>query len=99
MIFIHVIYYSAPGKSPEKNSSTTAVRRVELKFYVDVERLEFPIDIDLHDGVNSNATITDQVLWAYLEQKAKALRNVITIELFDRVAEEELRVDMSDMDA
>lgn len=79
--------------------SGEAVTPVHLKFCVDAEWIESLIELGFIDKISSYDDLTDNDLREYLEEKATESKEVLTLERLDKIAANNLRIDMTDINA
>ena len=85
----------------DESFSSEPARPIALKFCADTEWLLSTLALGLikdtqGNPVSSYDTLTDEVLRVYLDGKAAASKEVVTISTLDDVIERKLRMDMSD---
>lgn len=80
-------------------TTTEAATTVQLKYCVDAEWKEFIIALGFITDVASYKELRDHVLRTYFEGNFKDRKEAIIIEAFDKLIENNLRMDLSDTDA
>lgn len=83
----------------DNGSSTEAVRPVNLKFCVDADWLESAVTLGFINDAESVDEVTDSILREYLDTKAEASKDTVTVDSIDALVDKELKMDMSDRSA
>lgn len=81
------------------SDQTKTVRPVDIKFCVDMELLESPIDLGLIPGAASYNKITNEQVRCFLDDRLKESKETITLTKLDKIFKEELYTNMRSTDA
>lgn len=93
------VYEQAQQILEDWSICTEVFKPVQHKYCVNREWSESVIDLRFIPDFTSYASLSNDALRTYLEEKAVASKDVVTSESFDKLVETHLRIDMSDIDA
>ena len=97
--YCHEVVARAQQITRSEMVTTESVRPINLKYCVDPEYLESAISLGFLQGVEDYDSLSDETLREYLDHKAKQSKHTTTLESLDKLVSNELRMDMTDMDA